>query len=139
VGPAPAGGSRPGRRGELRECLASALDVERIRARGFRVAVDFANGACGAVAARFLESLRCTLLPVNEEPTGEFAHPPAPTAANMRQVATLARCFQADVGAALNLDGDRVGFVTGRASRSPRSTPCRWWPRRGSGGGPVRW
>ena len=49
------------------------------------------NGACGAIASRFLESLRCTLLPVNAEPTGEFAHPPAPTAANMRQMADLVR------------------------------------------------
>ena len=50
----------------------------RSASRRFRVAVDFTNGACGAVASRFLESLRCTLLPVNAEPTGEFAHPPAP-------------------------------------------------------------
>jgi phosphomannomutase len=94
------------------EHLASALDLDPIRDRRFRVAVDFTNGSCGAVASRWLESLNCTLLPVNAEPTGEFAHPPAPTAANMRQIATLTRCFDADVGAALNVDGDRVGFVT---------------------------
>jgi phosphomannomutase len=94
-------------------CLASALDVDRIRDRRFRLAVDFVNGACGALGSRLLESLGCTLVPVNEEPTGEFAHPPAPTAANMRQLATLARCFGADLGAALNVDGDRIGFVTG--------------------------
>jgi phosphomannomutase len=103
----------PGVEERYLESLASGLDVERIRERRFRVAVDFTNGACGAVASRFLESLGCTLLPVNDEPTGEFAHPPAPTAANMRQIATLARCFGADLGAALNVDGDRIGFVTG--------------------------
>jgi phosphomannomutase len=59
--------------------LASALDLDPIRDHRFRVAVDFNNGAGGAIASRFLESLRCTLLPVNAEPTGEFAHPPAPT------------------------------------------------------------
>ncbi len=92
--------------------LASALDADLIRDRGFRVAVDFNNGGCGRVASRFLERLRCTLLPVNAEPTGDFAHPPAPTAANMGHLATLARSFHADLGAALNVDGDRVGFVT---------------------------
>jgi phosphomannomutase len=92
--------------------LESALDVDPIRDRGLRVAIDFNNGACGLVASRFLERLRCTPLPVNAEPTGEFAHPPAPTAANMGQLATLARCSHADLGAALNVDGDRVGFVT---------------------------
>jgi len=92
--------------------LLGALDVEAIRPRGFRIAMDFCNGACGAIASRFLTALGCTLLPVNEEPTGEFAHPPAPTASNMRQLATLMRCFQADLGAAINVDGDRIGFVT---------------------------
>lgn len=91
----------------------STLDAERIRSRQFRVAVDFCNGACGAIAARFLSALGCKLLAVNEEPTGEFAHPPAPTVSNMRQLATLMRCFEADLGAAINVDGDRVGFVTG--------------------------
>jgi phosphomannomutase len=121
------------------ESLASALDSELIRERGFRVAVDFTNGACGAIASRFLESLRCTLLPVNAEPTGEFAHPPAPTAANMRQVATLARCFGADLGAALNVDGDRIGFVTGEgtALSEEYSLPLVVTPRLRRRPGPV--
>jgi phosphomannomutase len=129
----------PGVEERYLECLASALDVDRIRERGFRVAVDFTNGTCGAVGSRFLESLRCTLLPVNEEPSGEFAHPPAPTAANMRQVATLARCFAADVGAALNVDGDRIGFVTGEgtALSEEYSLPLAAAPRLRRRPGPV--
>ena len=85
------------------EHLLAVLDAPLIRERRFRVAVDFCNGACGSVTSRFLEALGCTLLPVNEEPSGEFAHPPAPTSANMRQLATLMRCFQADLGAAINV------------------------------------
>ena len=129
----------PGVEERYLECLASALEVDRIRDRGFRLAVDFTNGACGALASRFLESLRCTLLPVNEEPTGEFAHPPAPTAANMRQVATLARCFGADLGAALNVDGDRIGFVTGEgtALSEEYSLPLVVTPRLRRRPGPV--
>jgi len=121
------------------ECLASALDVDRIRERGFRVAVDFTNGACGAPASRLLEVLRCTLLPVNEDPTGEFAHPPAPSAANMRQIATLARGFGADVGAALNVDGDRIGFVTGegRPLSEEYTLPLAATPRLRRRPGPV--
>ena len=94
------------------EQLLAALDGDLIRGRCFRVAVDFCNGVCAAVTGRFLQALGCTLLPVNEEPTGEFAHPPAPNPANMRQLATLMKCLQADLGAAVNVDGDRVGFVT---------------------------
>lgn len=94
--------------------LLAVLDVSLIRERGFRVAVDFCNGVCGGIAARFLSALGCTLLPVNEDPNGEFAHPPAPTPANMRQLGTLMRCLQADFGAAINVDGDRLGFVTSK-------------------------
>jgi phosphomannomutase len=121
------------------EHLASVIDVDPIRDRRFRVAVDFTNGACGAMASRFLESLDCTLLPVNAEPTGEFAHPPAPTVANMRQVATLTRCFSADLGAALNVDGDRIGFVTaeGQALSEEYSLPLAATPRMRRRPGPV--
>ena len=94
------------------EHLLSVLDGDLIRTRGFRVAVDFCNGTCGALTAKFLQSLGCTLLPVNEEPSGEFAHAPSPNRANMRQLSTLMKCFQADLGAAINVDGDRIGFVT---------------------------
>jgi len=121
------------------EHLLSAIDVDPIRDRRFRVAVDFTNGACGAIALRFLESLHCTLLPVNAEPTGEFAHPPAPTAANMRQIASLARVFGADLGAALNVDGDRIGFVTaeGVPLSEEYSLPLAAVPRMRRRPGPV--
>lgn len=119
--------------------LSSILDVDAICARRLHVAIDFTNGACGAVGSRFLTSLGCTLLPVNAEPTGEFAHPPAPTAKNMRQIATLARCVNADLGAALNVDGDRVGFVTadGLPLSEEYSLPLTAIPRLRHRPGPV--
>ena len=121
------------------EHLLSALDADAIRSRRFRLAVDFSNGACGVLASRFFESLGCTLLPVNADPTGAFAHPPAPTAANMRQVADSVRGFEADLGAALNVDGDRVGFVTadGTALSEEYSLPLVAAPRLRRRPGPV--
>ncbi len=94
------------------EHLISALDCEQIRSRRFRVAVDFCNGSCGGITTRLLDALGCTLLPVNEQPSGEFAHPPAPSVANMQQLAAIMRWLKADLGAAINVDGDRIGFVT---------------------------
>jgi phosphomannomutase len=119
--------------------LASALDIDAIRARGFRIVVDFVNGACGAIATRFLESVGCGLRSVNAEPTGQFAHPPAPTPANMRQVAALVRGFDADLGVALNVDGDRIGFVTadGTALSEEYSLPLVATPRLRRRPGPV--
>ena len=95
-----------------REHLLAALDVEAIRARSFRVAVDFCHGVGGALARPFLDALGVTLLGLHEEPTGVFPHSPAPTPANMKALADHVRNVRADLGAALNVDGDRAGFVT---------------------------
>ena len=86
-----------------------------------------------------LASLRCTLVPVNAEPTGAFAHPPAPTADNMRQLAVVTRGAGADLGTALNVDGDRVGFVTGdgTALSEEYSLPLVATPRLRRRPGPV--
>jgi phosphomannomutase len=101
----------PGIVDRYEEQICSSLDTEAIRSRHFRVAVDFCNGACGALTTRVLTALGCTVFPLNEEPHGQFAHAPAPSLANMRQLATLVRCLDVDLGVAMNVDGDRVGFV----------------------------
>lgn len=92
--------------------LLAVLDVNAIRARGFRVAVDFCNGATAPLISRLLDSLGCALIPLNEQPDGNFAHAPAPTAENMRQLSALMRHLDVHLGAAINIDGDRIGFVT---------------------------
>jgi phosphomannomutase len=77
------------------------------------VALDFTNGSCAAVARKLLQGLGATLIPLNHEPTGLFTHPPAPCAANLRQAAALVVERGADLGAGINVDGDRIAFVTG--------------------------
>ncbi|MCC6446322.1 MAG: phosphoglucosamine mutase [Armatimonadetes bacterium] len=98
--------------GRYLDHITTALDVERIRSARLRVAVDFCNGTGAAVAAPLLDALGCKLILLNEEPEAEFAHPPAPSVENMRQLAALLRYLSADLGVALNIDGDRIGFVT---------------------------
>ncbi len=87
------------------------LDVGAIRSRAFCVAVDYCNGAAVAAGANLIEALGCRAIPLNDDPSGEFAHPPAPSRANMRQLGALMRSVPADVGVALNVDGDRIGLV----------------------------
>ena len=93
--------------------LLAALDVAAIRSRKPRVVVDFCNGAVGPLARSFLEALGCTLMALNEAPSGHFAHSPAPSAANMGPLAAEVRRTGAELGAAINVDGDRLGFTTG--------------------------
>lgn len=96
--------------GYLRHLL-EALDVKAIRDAHLRVAVDYCNGACVDAGNRLLEALGCHVFSLNDDQTGEFAHAPAPSASNMRQVGALMRCVDADLGVAINVDGDRIGFV----------------------------
>ncbi|MBI4584395.1 MAG: phosphoglucosamine mutase [Planctomycetes bacterium] len=93
------------------EHVLAALDAEAIRARGFRVAADFCNGSCYPILSRLLGELGCTLIPVNEKPSSQFAHAPSPSAANMRELAGLMGYLKADLGAAINIDGDRIAFA----------------------------
>jgi phosphomannomutase len=57
----------------------------------------------------------------------------------MRQLATLVPLFDADLGAALNVDGDRIGFVTaeGTALSEEYSLPLVAMPRLRRRPGPV--
>lgn len=103
--------SEPGIVDRYLDHVLSALDTDCIRARKFRLAVDSCNGACGPIAARVAAALGCTLFPLNEEPSPAFAHSPAPSRENMRQLVELMRCVNVDIGAAINVDGDRIAFV----------------------------
>ena len=94
------------------EHLLSALDAEAIRTRRFKVAVDFCNGSCHAVMSEFLRRLDCRLLPLNASAANDFAHPPSPSVANMQQLREFVLPQEVDLGAALNVDGDRIAFVT---------------------------
>ncbi len=94
------------------EHLLSGLDADAIRERRFEVVVDFCNGAATAVTQRFLDALGCRLGALNPEPRGEFAHSPAPSISGMAELCSKVRQNGGDLGAGLNIDGDRVGFVT---------------------------
>jgi phosphomannomutase len=75
--------------------------------------VDFCNGSCGGIMARFLSEVGCTLMPLNEMPASQFAHHPAPSVANMHQLIGIMKYIDADLGAVVNVDGDRIAFATG--------------------------
>ncbi len=95
------------------EHLLATLDADQIRQREFSVAIDFCNGACAGLTEKFLQALKCRLLPIHAQPKEVFAHPPAPTPANMSTLVSEMRRSRADLGAAVNIDGDRIAFVTG--------------------------
>ena len=92
--------------------LKGAFDVEAIRARGFRVAVDCCNGACSFLIPRWLEELGCEVLSVNDDPAAPFPHNPEPRRETMAQLRAVVKAGRADIGFAHDADGERLGLVT---------------------------
>ena len=93
------------------------LDVERIRARRFRVALDCVRGAGGVIFPRLLEALGCEVHGINLETDGRFPREPEPVAENLGELEALVRSTGADIGFATDPDVDRLSLVSeeGRA------------------------
>src|SRR5258708_726650 len=94
------------------EALRSAFDVEMIRARQFKVAVDCCNGACSRLIPRWLGELGCEVLALNDDPRAAFPHRPEPTPETMAQLKAVVKAGHADIGFAHDADGERLGIVT---------------------------
>jgi phosphomannomutase len=87
------------------------VDVEAIRGRGLKVAVDCVHGAGGPVVAELLERLGCQVVGIGMEPDGLFPRDPEPTAANLADLCALVRDSGAVVGLAIDPDADRLSLV----------------------------
>ena len=94
------------------EKLASAFDVEAVRARRLKVAVDCCNSSCSLLSPRWLELLGCEVLAVNDDPEAPFPHAPEPRRQVMAQLRALVLAGRADIGLAHDADGERLGIVT---------------------------
>ncbi len=94
------------------EVLTRVFDSAAIRARRLRVAIDCCNGACSSISPRWLDSLGCTVLAVNDDVTSPFPHRPEPNRDTMAQLKAVVRAGQADIGFAHDADGERLGIVT---------------------------
>ena len=94
------------------ESLTRVFDVETIKRRRLKVAVDCCNGACSLLLPRWLAELGCEVLAINDDPQGVFPHRPEPTPATMAQLSALVKASHADIGFAHDADGERLGIVT---------------------------
>ena len=93
------------------------VDVSRIRARKFRVALDCVHGAGGAIMPAILEQLGCTVKAIGLETDGKFPRAPEPVAANLGDLESLVKKSGAEIGFATDPDVDRLALVSdaGRA------------------------
>jgi phosphomannomutase len=93
------------------------LQVEKIKARRFKVALDCVRGAGAVIMPKLLERLGCQVAAINMEPDGHFPRPPEPVAENLGELEDLVRKSHAEVGLAVDPDVDRLALVSdeGRA------------------------
>jgi phosphomannomutase len=87
------------------------INVEAIRARRFRVAVDMINASACVMDPYLFEQLGIELIPLNNIPNGKFAHRPEPLKENLGDIANLVKESKADLGFAHDPDADRLIIV----------------------------
>src|SRR3990172_1096081 len=92
--------------------ILSRVDVEAIRARGFRVVVDPGNGAGALTTPYLLRALGCTVLSLNGQPDGAFpGRAPEPVPEHLGDLVRMTKDAGADLGVAHDGDADRAIFV----------------------------
>ncbi len=87
------------------------LDVERLKRRKLKVALDCVRGAGGVIMPRLLENLGCEVVVIHGEPDGWFPRDPEPTAESLKELGALVRKHNCDVGFAVDPDVDRLALV----------------------------
>jgi phosphomannomutase len=91
--------------------VAAICDVERIRARRFRVFLDANNGSGSVLGIPLLEELGCEVTVLGAEPDGQFGHPAEPTSENLSTMLPLVVTADAQIGFCQDPDADRLAVV----------------------------
>ena len=88
------------------------INREAIKAAHFKVAVDAVNSTGGLAIPKMLRALGVeTILELNCEPTGRFAHTPEPLAKNLTDICRFVKEQGCDFGVVVDPDVDRLVFV----------------------------
>jgi phosphomannomutase len=94
--------------------IEAIVDVDRIRARRFRVVLDANHGSGSVLGKPLLERLGCDVFVAGGNPDGLFAHEPEPTAENLASVLTSVSRAGAAIGFCQDPDADRLAIIDER-------------------------
>lgn len=87
------------------------INLDALRARRFRVALDCVRGAGGTTMPRLLEQLGCEVHAINTETDGRFPRAPEPLPENLGDLSRLVRESGSEIGFAVDPDVDRLALV----------------------------
>ena len=94
------------------ERVLAHIDVERIRRRKFRVALDAVNGAGSVMTPAFLAGeLGCRLEAISVDPTQPFPREAEPRPESLGELAALVKTTSSEIGFAQDPDGDRLALA----------------------------
>jgi phosphomannomutase len=88
------------------------IDVEAIRKKKFKVALDCCNGAGAIITPLFLEELACQVIKIHCQPNGLFPHNPEPIFINLGELSQVVKERRADIGFAQDADADRLAVIS---------------------------
>ena len=96
----------------IKQVLAlNLVDVEKVKARHFKVVVDAVNSIGGVVIPALLRELGCEVIELNCEPNGHFAHNPEPLPENLTEISEVIVREGASLGIVVDPDVDRLALV----------------------------
>jgi phosphomannomutase len=88
------------------------LDVPVVRRRKLRVVLDCVNACGGRIMPSLLRELGCDVIEMFCDVSGVFAHTPEPIPENLTALAERVKKKKADLGMAVDPDGDRLVLIT---------------------------
>ena len=88
------------------------VNVEMIKKRNFRIAVDAVNSVGGIIVPELLKALGVSqIVEINCEVNGHFAHNPEPIPENLRETAKIVKDRNVDVCFVVDPDVDRLAII----------------------------
>ncbi len=89
------------------------VDVEAIRSKNFKVAIDSVNSTGGIFLPALLKALGVeNILELYCEPNGQFPHNPEPLPENLTEISSQIKLQKADLGFVVDPDVDRLAIVS---------------------------
>ena len=88
------------------------INVKQIKEKKFKVVFDGVNGAGFEAGPKLLESLGCKVYTINCDKTKDFPRTPEPTPENLQELQEAVKKNKADIGFAIDPDGDRLAIVS---------------------------
>jgi len=89
-----------------------AVSKETIKKANFKVVVDGINSVGGPAVVQLLKALGINnIVKLNCDNSGDFNHSPEPLAENLSELALVVKNEKADIGLAVDPDGDRLAII----------------------------